>query len=336
MTTRASTTSSTQRPAQALPCIAHGVTFTYPGTHPSAARPALAGADLQVGPGEIVALLGPNGAGKTTLVDCITGLRAPDHGSVRVGGGDPRDQATRRALGVVQQTAGFPRHLTVSEIVGGEAVRHGVPAPRAAAVLDELDIRDLASRRTKELSGGQQQRVWLARALVTQPVLLVLDEPTVGLDSSTRRQFWNDLQVRRDQGMAILMTTHLMDEAGAMADRVVVIADGRIVADETPRRLTGRLPNRTVTLSTTLSIDRVRRLHGVVSCRADGDLLTIVTSHPEDLLRQLFEQDSQITDLRVETASLDEAVAAISTGMPTTPPTTSTTITSPMELEHIR
>jgi len=149
---------------------ARDVIFTYPGGQ----RRALDGVTLAVPPGECVALLGPNGAGKTTLVGCATGLLTPQGGSVRVAGGDPRHAETRRALGVVLQRAAFPRHLTVRELVGGAAIRAGLPASAAAPVLAEVGLSDLARRRGGQLSGGQQQRLQLARALVTDPALLVL------------------------------------------------------------------------------------------------------------------------------------------------------------------
>lgn len=151
---------------------------------------ALQDVGLEVGAGKCVALLGPNGAGKTTLIALATGLHRVQAGSVRVCGGDPRRAPTRRSLGVVQQSMGFPRTLTVAELVRGAAVRAGRPASAAAPVLAEVGITELARRRAKSLSGGQQQRVQLAMALVGDPRLLLLDEPTAGLDVVARRAFW--------------------------------------------------------------------------------------------------------------------------------------------------
>ncbi len=284
---------------------ATAVTYRYGQT------PALRGVDLRVEPGESVALLGPNGAGKTTLVGTATGLLRPASGRVRVAGGDPRDARTRLAMGVVLQQVTFPRTLTVRELVTGAAVRAGVPASRAATAMAEAGLTGLADRRATKLSGGQVQRLQLARALVTDPALLILDEPTVGLDPDARRRFWADLAARRDAGMAILLTTHLVEEAGAFADRVVVIVDGRIVADADPATIADGLPDRTVTATTTVTADAVGHLPGVVRAVHDGTRLTVTTRTPEDLLRTLLARDPHLADLRVEGASLEEAVLAL-------------------------
>ena len=258
--------------------------------------------------GECVALLGPNGAGKTTLVNALTGLLRPDAGRVEIDGGDPRQARTRRRVGVVQQSVGFPRTLTVGELVGGWAVRAGLPAAAADAVLDEVGIADLARRRTHKLSGGQQQRLQLAMALVSQPTLLVLDEPTVGLDPSVRRAFWRILDARRDAGAAVLLTTHQIDEAATTADRVVVIHRGRIVASDSPVELTSRLPDRSVSARTRLPVTALQALPGVVSAAIADGRARITSSRPEDAVRALLDADADLTDLRVEAASLEDAV----------------------------
>lgn len=272
---------------------------------------ALDGVDLRVGPGECVALLGPNGAGKSTLVAITVGLLAPQHGTVRILGGDPRRAATRRQLGVALQTLGFPNTLTVNELVTGAAIRGGLRAAAAGPVLAELGLTDLARRRVAKLSGGQKQRVQLAMALVTEPTLLVLDEPTAGLDTAARRHFWQILARRRAQGTAVLVTTHLIEESAAVADRVVVLVHGRIVADAPPEELVSRLPDRTVTARTGLAQDELERLPGVLSVRHEHDLVKIQTRSPEDLLRVLLDRDPELSELRVQDAGLEEAVVAL-------------------------
>ncbi|MGW3041112.1 ABC transporter ATP-binding protein [Kitasatospora sp. NPDC001159] len=272
---------------------------------------ALDGVDLRIDPGECVALLGPNGAGKSTLVALTVGLLAPQQGSVRVLGGDPRRAATRRRLGVAQQTLGFPNTLTVNELVTGAAVRGGLRASAAAPVLAELGLAELRRRRVPKLSGGQKQRVQLAMALVTDPALLVLDEPTVGLDTSARRHFWQILARRRAQGTAVLVTTHLIEESAAVADRVVVLDRGRILADAPPEELVGRLPDRTVTVRTSLGRGELGRLPGVLSVTPEQDLVKIQTRSPEDLLRVLLDRDPELSQLRVQDAGLEEAVLAL-------------------------
>ena len=246
---------------------------------------ALGGVDLTVRAGECVALLGPNGAGKTTLVGLATGLLAAQHGRVRVCGGDPRLAVTRRHIGVVQQSMGFPRALTVAELVRGAAVRAGRPVAAVGPVLAEVGVTELARRRTAKLSGGQQQRVALAMALVGDPELLLLDEPTVGLDVASRRAFWQVLAQRRDAGVGIVLTTHILDEAAAMADRVVVLHHGRVVAEDSPTGLTARLADRTITARTGLAADDLRALPGVLTVTRDGDRVRVTTAEPERVLR---------------------------------------------------
>ncbi|MGP4021563.1 ABC transporter ATP-binding protein [Saccharopolyspora sp. 5N708] len=276
---------------------------------------ALDGVDLEVGAGECVALLGPNGAGKTTLVNLVIGLLQPQEASwIRVHGGDPRIAATRRHLGVVQQSIGFPNTLKVAELVTGAAVRGGVPRQAAGPLMAELDLTELAGRRAAKLSGGQKQRLQLAMALVTSPALLVLDEPTAGLDVPSRRQFWRVLAERRARGTGVLVTTHLIEEAAVVADRVVVLDHGRILAADRPEALMARLPDRTVTARTTLDRARLERLPGVVSISCDGDRVRLATRAPETLLRVLLSEDSDLTDLRVEGAGLADAVVGLTEG----------------------
>jgi ABC-2 type transport system ATP-binding protein len=284
---------------------AHGLRYRYGETV------ALDGVDLRVDPGECVALLGPNGAGKSTLVMLAVGLLAPQHGSVRILGGDPRRAATRRRLGVAQQTLGFPNTLTVHELVTGAAVRGGLRAAAAGPVLAELGLTELAPRRVSKLSGGQKQRVQLAMALVTEPTMLVLDEPTVGLDPPARRHFWQILARRREQGAAVLVTTHLIEESAAVADRVVVLDHGVVLADAPPEELTSRLPDRTVTARTGLDLAELGRLPGVLSVTPDHELVRIQTRSPEALLRVLLDRDPALSDLRVADAGLAEAVMAL-------------------------
>ncbi len=274
---------------------------------------ALDGVDLTVETGECVALLGPNGAGKTTLVNLAVGLLPRQRGEISLVGGDPRSARTRRHLGVVQQSLGFPGTLKVGELIAGAAVRGGRPRSNAAPIMAELGLTDLAERRAAKLSGGQRQRVQLAMALVTDPTLLVLDEPTVGLDAPTRRQLWRILERRREKGAGILLTTHLIDEAATVSDRVVVLAHGRTLASATPAELVSRLPDRTITARTDLDDERLTALPEVASFEREGELVRIGTRHPERLLRALLAEDPALTGLRVEGAGLEEAVVALTT-----------------------
>jgi ABC-2 type transport system ATP-binding protein len=206
---------------------------------------------------------------------------------------------------------GFPRTLTVAELVRGAAVRAGRPAAAAGPVLAEVGITDLQRRRAGKLSGGQQQRVALAMALVGDPDLLLLDEPTVGLDITSRRAFWQTIAARRDAGVGILLTTHIVEEAAAVADRVVVLHRGCVVAADTPAGLTARLPDRTIVARTGVAESVLRTLPGVLSVTTDGDRVQVATAAPEDVLRRWLVLDEQLTDLRVEGAGLERALLAL-------------------------
>lgn len=285
--------------------VAHGVRHRYGETV------ALDGVDLVVGAGECVTLLGANGAGKTTLVSLAIGLVACQEGRVCVAGGDPRRAATRRHLGVVQQSVGFPSTLKVGELVSGAAVRAGVPRKAASYVLAEMGLNDLTGRRAARLSGGQRRRLALAMALVADPALLVLDEPTVGLDAAARAQFWRTIAGRRERGTAVLLTTHVVEETREVADRVVVLHAGRVLADERPEALAARIPDRRITARTTLDTRRLEALPGAVAVRVEAGRAHIATRTPEALLRVLLAEDPGLSDLTVEGAGLEEAAASL-------------------------
>ena len=272
---------------------------------------ALAGVDLTVRAGECVALLGPNGAGKTTLVRNVIGLIQGDADHIEVAGGNPHSAQVRRKLGVVQQAVGFPRSLTVGEIVGGAAARRGCPPEAARRAIAEMGLASLENRRAAKLSGGQQQRLQLAMGLVADPVLLVLDEPTEGLDVEARRRFWDTIRQRIDNGAGVLITTHLVDEAAAVADRVVVIDRGRIVAEGTPDELRRTLPDRRVEVRTTVPVSVIRALDSVESAELRNERTVITTTDSEQVVRTLLDLDPAAHDLTVSTASLEEVLIAI-------------------------
>ncbi|MFO7294223.1 MAG: ABC transporter ATP-binding protein [Acidimicrobiia bacterium] len=272
---------------------------------------ALAGVDLSVDAGEFVALLGPNGAGKTTLVRSVIGLIQPTSGSVRVAGGSPARAEVRRRLGVVQQDVGFPSTLTVREIVEGAAARAGAGKDRAKAAMTEMGLADLARRRASNLSGGQQQRLQLAMGLVADPALLVLDEPTVGLDAASRKAFWATLEERRNRGTGILLTTHIVEEAAALADRIVVLHKGRVVAEGTPSELQRTLPGRRVTARTSVPAEVLRAVDGVVSVTASDGEVDIAATIAEPVVRTMLELDPTTSDLVVATAPLDDVLIAL-------------------------
>lgn len=272
---------------------------------------ALAGVDLTVKSGECVALLGPNGAGKTTLVRNVIGLIEGNADLIEVAGGNPRRAETRRRLGVVQQAVGFPRSLTVGEIVGGAAARRGCPPGAASQAIAEMGLTGLEKRRAAKLSGGQQQRLQLAMGLVADPVLLVLDEPTEGLDVEARRRFWDTIRRRLADGAGVLITTHLVDEAAAVADRVVVIDRGRVVAEGTPDELRRTLPDRRISVQTKLPVSVIRTFDSVGTVELRDGRTVIAAADSEQVVRTLLDLDPEANDLTVATASLEEVLIAM-------------------------
>jgi ABC-2 type transport system ATP-binding protein len=199
---------------------------------------ALDGIDLTVARGEVLAVLGPNGAGKTTLIEILEGHRTPDAGAVEVLGFDPalRERGFRARIGIVLQDEGLDAALTVAEAVALYSAAYPAPRP-ACEVLDLVGLADRAGARVATLSGGQRRRLDLALGIAGGPELIFLDEPTTGFDPAARRQSWELIARLRDLGKTILLTTHYMDEAQALADRVVVIAHGRVIAEGTPATL---------------------------------------------------------------------------------------------------
>lgn len=225
--------------------------FTYPARRRQPARQALREINLVIDAGQSVALLGPNGSGKSTLIRLITGIATPTSGSVRVLDAEPHE--ARRSLSVVFQHPGLDEHMTVWENLRDSAALFGISSNVARqqtdALLNELRLSDRRDALVKSLSGGLARRVDLCRALLTQPRLLVLDEPTTGLDPTARREFLDHIAQRRagDRDLTLLMTTHLIDEAERM-DRVLMLHDGRIVADGSPAELRRQLGVRRVTV----------------------------------------------------------------------------------------
>jgi len=201
---------------------------------------AVRGISFSVARGEVFGLLGPNGAGKTTTVEVLEGYRARSGGEVRVLGHDPgeRTEALRERVGIVLQGAGIYPHVTVREVVAHWAGLY--PAPRSVEeTLGLVGLQDIAERRTRVLSGGQRRRLDLALALVGDPELIFLDEPTTGFDPVARRQAWDAVRSLRALGKTVLLTTHYLDEAQALADRVAIVKDGRIIAEGAPGELGG-------------------------------------------------------------------------------------------------
>jgi ABC-2 type transport system ATP-binding protein len=258
---------------------------------------------LDVTAGELVGLLGPNGAGKSTLVNLLTGIRRPSSGRVELCGGDPRLPASRQGLGVTPQETGLPASLRVGEVV--DFVRAHYPDPLARdELLDRFGLADLVRRQTGGLSGGQKRRVAVALAFVGRPRIVFLDEPTTGLDVEARRSLWDGIRSFHADGGTVVLTSHYLEEVEALADRVVVIGAGRVLADDTVAAVRGLVALRRVSLTCAV---RLPALDGLTGVERDGDRLHLLTPDADGLVRDLVRQDVPFTDLEVRPTSLEEA-----------------------------
>ncbi len=262
--------------------------------------------DLTIGAGQTVAILGPNGAGKTTTIDMILGLNRPDAGSVAVFGVSPEDAVRAGMVGGVLQTGSLPAYLSVRELLELVASLYPDPLP-VGAVLAAAGLAELAGRPTRALSGGQSQRVRFALALIANARLLVLDEPTTGLDAGSRHQFWDAMRGSARRGTTVLFATHYLEEADAFADRVVLMAQGRIVADGPATEIRARV--RTSTIRATLpqvEADSLGLLPGVVSAERHGDSVELVCDDSDAVLRALLSRYPAMRDIEVRRAALED------------------------------
>jgi ABC-2 type transport system ATP-binding protein len=272
---------------------------------------ALSGVSLALEPGQVTALLGPNGAGKTTAVGLLTGLLKPTAGQARLFGADPRSMAARRRMGVMLQVSRVPETLTIREHLRLFSAYYPAPLP-AADVLALAGLESVADRRFGALSGGQKQRALFALAICGNPELLFLDEPTVGMDVESRRRFWDTVRALADSGRAVLLTTHYLEEADALASRIVVINRGRVIADARPDEIKRAAADREVTCRTQLTLADLRELPGVtrVDLRADGST-RLMTTEAEATTRALLTRDLSVSCLEVRSAGLEDAFLAL-------------------------
>ncbi|HUK44159.1 MAG TPA: ABC transporter ATP-binding protein [Gaiellaceae bacterium] len=275
---------------------------------------AVRGIDVVVAPGETVALLGPNGAGKSTTIDMLLGLLEPDGGTVSVFGRPPRAAIDAGAVGAMLQSGALIRDLTVRELVAMMAALY--PAPLGVEdVLELTGIVEIADRRTQKLSGGQTQRVRFAIALVSNPDLLVLDEPTAAMDVEGRHGFWGAMREFASRGKTVLFATHYLEEADAYADRVVLMANGSVVADGPPTEIKAMVGTRTIRATLPdAPVERLERLAGVTHAERRGEAVALGCSDSDAAIRALLHAFPAARDIEISGAGLEEAFLRLTGG----------------------
>ena len=266
--------------------------------------------DLEVREGEVLAVLGPNGAGKTTAVSLLLGTLTLQSGAARVFGSAPDAAEVRLRRGAMLQVSGVPETLTVGEHLALFRAYYPSPLP-AARLLEMAGLRELRDRRFGKLSGGQKQRVMFALALAGDPELVFLDEPTAGLDLDGRRRLWDEIRGLKAAGRTAVLTTHYLEEADALADRIAVIHRGRLIAEGTPEEIKSRTAGRVVRCVTSIGPETARSFPEAAGAETKGQHLEIVTAQPEALLRRMLALDPELGDLTVVGVGLEEAFLAL-------------------------
>jgi len=267
---------------------------------------ALDGINLDIHAGELLALLGPNGAGKTTLVRILLGLAKADAGQVSVFGANPQVGHAQTRLGAMLQVGRVPETLRVAEHIDLFSSYY----PRPLSLNETLEIAGLTDIRNRpfgEISGGQKQRVLFGIAICGNPDLLFLDEPTVGLDVEARRLMWSQIRSLIARGKTVLLTTHYLNEADALADRIVVLNHGRIVAEGTPDEIKTRAIGKQIRCTSGLSIAEIQKIAGVISAKAERNRFELVVNSAEPVMRELLDRDRTLADLEVVNAGLEDA-----------------------------
>jgi ABC-2 type transport system ATP-binding protein len=271
---------------------------------------ALNNLNLDLHPGEVLSLLGPNGAGKTTAVRLLLGLTSPSSGTVRVFGRHAHDPLARIRTGAMLQIARVPETLRVREHI--QLFRSYYPAPLPMnQILATAGVEDIANRMFGDLSGGQKQRVLFAIALCGNPDLIFLDEPTVGMDIEARRALWLQIRSLADSGKTILLTTHYLEEADILSDRIAVLNHGHIIAQGTPSEIKEIVSGRKVRCVTQLSATALAAIPTVTSVVADRDAFVLTTLNAETVARELLRADPTLNNLEISNAALEDAFLAL-------------------------
>ena len=275
-------------------------------THRYGSHTALQGVSLQLKPGEVVALLGPNGAGKTTAVKLMLGLLQPTSGTVSIFGGSPSQRATRQRIGAMLQVARVPETIAVGEYL--DLFRSYYPHPLPTAeIVQFAGLQGIEKRQFKDLSGGQKQRMLFALALCGDPDLIFLDEPTLGMDIETRHNLWRQVRGVADRGKTVLLTTHYLEEADTLADRILVIARGKVIAEGTPSEIKSRAGRRKIRCVTPIADSELQQIAGVRRVGHAGAGVTLTVENAEDVLRILLARDAGLHSLEVTSPALEDA-----------------------------
>ena len=289
---------------------------------------AVDGVDLSIGSGEVVALLGPNGAGKTTTLDMVLGMTDPSAGTARVFGRSPRQAVTDGRVSAVLQTGGLLADLTVHETLRYLASTFpGLPAERVGDVVERAGLTELTRRRVSKCSGGEQQRLRFAIALLAEPALLVLDEPTAGMDVAARRDFWAVMRAEAAQGRTVVFATHYLEEADDFADRIVLMARGRVVMDGTTEQVRERATGRVVAADVPDVGVAAHRLGALGEVRSTGARVSVRAADSDEVARVLLVELGG-HDLEVSTGSLEDAFVALTSATPDSATTHSATTDS--------
>jgi ABC-2 type transport system ATP-binding protein len=284
--------------------ILEDVTKTY------GAVKALDGVSLALRPGEIVALLGPNGAGKSTAVRLLLGLSSPKRGTARIFGADPRIATTRARIGAMLQVASVPKTLKVREHI--DLFRSYYPHPLSMGEIVRIaQLEGIEDRLFEKLSGGQRQRLLFALAICGNPDIVFLDEPTVGMDIEARRGLWAQIRSLAARGKTVLLTTHYLEEADALASRIIVINKGRVVSEGTPQEVKGRFASRKIRCVTSLSVAELWALPGVIDVVQTGTRMCVTAGNAEAVLRRMLTEDAELSELEVINPGLEDAFLAL-------------------------
>jgi ABC-2 type transport system ATP-binding protein len=267
---------------------------------------ALDGIDLTINRGEVMAVLGPNGAGKTTLINLLLGRLSVGGGQVSVFGEQPGSLAAKRQIGAMLQVASLPDTLKVKEHI--KLFQSYYPAPMAyRQIIDYAGLGDIENKLSRDLSGGQRQRLLFALAICGNPQLLFLDEPSVGMDIEARRGLWQAIRDLQASGTTVILTTHYLEEADALSDQIVMINQGKVVAQGTPQSIKAHVATKVIRFASNAAVDSLSTIADVSQIKTSGKYYELQSSNPVNTLKSLLVKLSDIDDLTISGAALEDA-----------------------------